>query len=467
MTAQAQAFDPVRALRSRGTLYTLATALQLSVAVLVLPAVTRLLPPGDYGVVAVAIVVQLALALIGAVGLPETLPRTFFRIGAERARALFSLTVVTSAAVALVAEVTGPFWSQGLLGLEYGAPMRLAVWSAVPLAVVMAAQAVLRAADRAIAFVVSAVLVTAGAQGLGLAFLSVADATPTTYLAGVALGITVAAIFAAAVTRPTARGLADRTFLGSSLRVSLPTVVHGLAVYLIWAGDRAVLNRLEGSAAVGRYHVAYLVGGLAILFISAIYSAWGPIVFRAPEEHRWAALADTTAAISRVAAAGAALTAIGAPLALVVLAPARYEPLDLAVVSALIALAAVPFVTYCSHLHILLWHGRTFVLAWVTPLVALVNVGANLALVPVLGLVGAAVATVISYALQATLVGVAARRLGSVPWRVRAFIEASVVSGSAVAVAAVVPARGAWLGVRAAVAAALFVWLVRVVVRLR
>ena len=467
MTAHAQASDAVRALRSRGTLYTLATALQVSVAILVLPAVTTLLPPSEYGIVAVAIVVQLAFGLVGAVGFPETLPRTFFRIGAERARALVSLTVATSVAVAVVAEVTGPLWSPALLDLEYGTPMRLAVWSSVPLAVVLVAQAVLRAADRAAEFLVAAALVTAGAQALGLGFLAVFGATPATYLAGVAVGITLAAAFAAAATRPTTRGLADRAFLRSSLRVSAPAVAHGLALYLIWAGDRAVLNRLEGSAAAGRYHVAYLVGGLTILFVSAIYNAWGPIVFRAAAEVRWAALAETTAAVARVASAAAALTAVGAPLALLVLTPDGYEPLDLAVVSALIALAVIPFTAYCANLHILLWHGRTLTLAWATPLVAAVNVAANFALIPVFGLAGAAIATIVAYTLQALLVGVAARRTTAVPWRVRSFLEATLVTAAAVALAVVMPTNGGWLAVRLVLSLALLAWLLRTVLRLR
>ncbi|MDQ3866670.1 MAG: hypothetical protein M3304_07550, partial [Actinomycetota bacterium] len=117
VVGERRGFDPVRALLARGTLYTLATALQVSTAVLVLPAVTRLLPANEYGVVAVAVVVQLVLGLAGSAGFPETLPSTYFRTadGPERARTLVTVAFVTSFLVVLLAEATGALWSASLL----------------------------------------------------------------------------------------------------------------------------------------------------------------------------------------------------------------------------------------------------------------------------------------------------------------------------------------------------------------
>ena len=469
MTAQAHAFDPVRALRSRGTLYTLATALQLSVAILVLPAITRLLSPGDYGVVAVAIVVQLVLALVGAAGFPETLARTFFKFedGPERARALVAVTVGTSVAVAVVAEVTGAAWSPGLLDLEYSTALRVAVWSSVPFAILITAQAVLKASDQARDFLATAAVGTAGAQVLGVAFLALVERSPAAYLGGMASGVTLAAVVALKAAGVSTRPLREAAFLRSSFRVSLPTVSHGLALYLVWAGDRAVVNRIEGSGAAGRYHVAYLVGGLTILFVSAIYNAWTPIVFGSPEDRRWIALADTTDAVYRVASLTAGVTAIGAPLALLALTPPEYRPLDLAIVSSIVALSVLPFVAYTANVQVVLWHGRTLVMAWVTPLVAAVNVGLNFTLVPSLGLVGAAVASVGSYALLAILMGAAARRLASVPWRSASVVEATLMSAGLVGAAVVAPTGGSWLVVRLIVVLALLAWLVVTVLRLR
>ncbi len=459
----------MRALLARGTLYSLATGLQLGMTLVVLPVITRLLPASAYGVVAVALVVQLALGLVGAAGFPETMPRTYFASaeGPSRARAVLGIVLVTASAAALVAELSGPLWSPALLDAQYDATTRLAVWSSVPLALLLTVQAFLRASDRAAAYLLSAVLGSAGAQAAGLALVLAWEATPTAYLAGVASGLAAAAVHGLTLSGITLRGLADRPFLRASARISLPAVSHGLALYTIWAGNRAVVSHLEGTAAAGRFQVAFLVGGLTVLFVSAIYTAWAPIVFGTPDERRWTTLVETTDAVNQVTAIAAAATAVAAPVALVLLAPDEYEPLELSTVSALVALSAVPFVSYCASLQVVLWHGRTGVLALLTPVAAAVNLGANIVLVPVLGLSGAALATVVSYAVLAALMHLAADRLHRVDWRYGSLARALALTGFAVALSALAPAGGAWLGVRLVVALALAGVLATVVRRLR
>lgn len=459
----------VRALLGRGSVYGSAAALQIGSVLLVLPAVTRLLSPPEFGVVAVALVAYSLLAVAGAAGLPETIPRTYFKSdsGPRDARALVATAGAFALSIALVAELTGPLWSEALFDLEYAAPLRIAVWSAAAYAVLITAQAVLRSEDRAGRFVATAIVGTAGAQGLGLAFLALGNAEPETYLAGVAVGIVLAAALAIGFAGVSARGLTDGALIRSTLRVSLPIVAHGLSLYLLWSGSRAVLSRSLGPEEAGRFHVAFLVGGLAILVVSAAYNAWAPIVFAAPDARRWEALADTTAALQRVAAVLAATSAVAAPLVLLILVPSAYDPRDLTPISGIVALSVVPFVAYCGGMHVLLWHGRTLVIAAATTLAALVNIGVNLALVPSLELYGSAIATLVAYSLQAALIRWQARGVASVPWRRRATVEAVVVTGVLCGLGAVAPTTGAWLVLRGVGVLGLAAWLVTLVLRLR
>ena len=460
--------DAVRTLVARGSLYSVATGLQLTVGLVALPVITRLLAPREYGVVTVAMVVQLVLALVGAAGFSEIIPRTYFQAddGPARARTLIFVAALTSLVAAAAAELTGPMWSANLLDLEYGTPLRLAVWSAVPFAVLIAAQALLRASDRVIAVLVSASIATAGAQALGLILVAGWEGTASAYLVGITLGIALAAGFALTRSGIAPRGVKDAVSILATLRISAPIVVHGLALYLIWAGDRAVVSRLEGPAAAGRYQVAYLVGGLTVLFISAIYGAWAPIVFGAADERRWQTLAETSAAVYRIAAIATATAAIGAPAVLVVIAPAAYDPLALATVSAIIALSVIPFATTAANVHVVLWHGRTVALAAVTALVAAVNIALNFALIPAFGLVGAAAASVIAYAIQALLMYGLARRLAPVARPGRTFAAAAVLAGGAFLFAVAAPPGGAWLMLRIVIALVLLGWLLRTLLRI-
>ena len=460
---------PVRALLGRGAVYTGSAALQIASVLVVLPAVTRLLSPPEFGVVAVALVAFSLLAVAGAAGLAETIPRTFFKSesGPRDARALVATAAAFALSVALVAELTGPFWSEAFLDLPYTAPLRVAVWSAAPFAVLITAQAVLRSEDRAGRFVATTVVGTVGAQALGLAFLVFWTDEPAAYLGGIGLGILAAAGFAVASAGVSVRGLTDGALVRATLRISLPIVAHGLALYLLWSGSRAVLSRVLGPEEAGRFHVAFLVGGLAILVVSAAYNAWAPIVFASPEERRWEALADTTAALHRIAAVLAATSALAAPLVLLVLVPSSYDPDGISPISALVALSVVPFVAYCAGMHVLLWQGRTLVIAAATMLAALVNIGLNFALVPSLELYGSAVATLVAYTLLALLIRWRATGLASVPWRRRATLEAAAVAGVLCTLGAVLPTTGAWLVLRGVGVVALAAWLVTLVLHLR
>jgi O-antigen/teichoic acid export membrane protein len=111
--------NPVRALFARGSIYTAATVLQLSGALLLLPAITRVLSPREYGVVAVAVIVQQLLGFLAGLGLSGVITRDYFREerGPEVARRLVSTTLLPAVVVVLIADLTGPEWSEVFSGV--------------------------------------------------------------------------------------------------------------------------------------------------------------------------------------------------------------------------------------------------------------------------------------------------------------------------------------------------------------
>jgi O-antigen/teichoic acid export membrane protein len=260
-------------------------------------------------------------------------------------------------------------------------------------------------------------------------------------------------------------GARRRALLRESFAVGLPTIPHSLGIYVLAAGDRVIVERLEGLAAVARFHVAYIAGSLGIFLLSALNNAWSPVVFGARDEDRWQVLADTSAAVWRVGALAAGALALGAPAGLLVLAPASYDRAALAEVTAIVAASAIPMVLYLSNVHIVFWLARTGVLAWVTPLSAAANIGLNLLLIPALGLTGAAIATLITYVLQAVVIRWRASRLADVPWRVRPAVQAALIGAALVGLALLLPATGVWVALRAVAAVAVGGALVAFVAR--
>jgi O-antigen/teichoic acid export membrane protein len=445
----------IAALLSRGSVYTAATAAQLSAGVLVLPFLTRLLPPGEMGLVALAVVVQSVLAVVGAAGFPAVITRTYFRgvEGPQRARLLLRRCFLGAVLIAAIADLTEPLWSGPFTGPGHGLGLRLAVWSAVPVAMITCSQSVLRAEDRAGRYVVTAVGSTAVAQALGVAIVASTEPEAPAYILGLLVGQAATAILAVRWVGVGSSSPASSTGLTrEALRIGLPTVTHSLAIYILAAGDRVLIQASEGLGEVGRYQIAYQIGALGLVIIAAFNNAWDPIVFAESEERRWRTLADTRAVLYRVAGMLTAALAVGAPVALVVAAPPRYDPSGLVAVSSIVALSAVPTVSYMASYHVLLWEGRTGVMAWATPVAAGVNIALNLVLIPTFGLEGAAVATVLAYTLLATLYGRAARSLVRVPGGVRPLITAMAWAAIGAAASLILPAEGVWLVLRTAAA---------------
>ena len=451
MSGSASSGGGVRELLGRGSVYTLATAAQAMAGLLVVPVVTRLLDPAEYGVVASAMVVLQLLGLAAALGLPGVIMLEWFdgADGPTRARRLAVTTVLGAVLVAALVDLTGPWWSTLFSGLGYDAPLRLAVWSAVPLAAVGASQGLLRSARRAGTFVAVTLAATLGAQLLALAAMLVVGATPTAYFGGLFVGLSTAGLAGLLLGGVRSPRPADLRVTRRSLGTGMPTVPHSIALFALFAVDRVMVERYDGLAAAGRYQLAYLVGAVGLSLVAAVNNAWSPIILSAQSDARWRALAQTSKALTRLAVPIVAGTALAAPILLGVAAPSSYDTAALSDVTVLVAASLLPYVLYLSNVHVVFFHRRTNVLAVATPVAATANVALNVLLIPAWGLAGAAVASVLGYLLLAGFVALAARRLAAVPWAAADRWWCWLAGAAAVSVALVLPTEGGpWLVLR-------------------
>lgn len=439
----------VRKLLGRGSIYTLVLGVQMASALLVVPVVTRLLSSSAYGRVAAGLVVVNLLSIVGTIGLPEGASRAYFHgpDGPCHARQLVAATLVTGAVAGLVAELTGHLWAP-LLGMDYSAVLRYAVWGGVAMAVAIAAQTFLRAADRAWAFFAIAAVMTVGGQGLGLG-LTFAFGTPAAYMAGLAAGSVASAVVALVLSGALGHGLPRRPVLRTALGIGVPMVPHSLSVYLLVSADRVVIAAAMGLAAVGRYQVAYTVGAVGVALITALNQAWLPLLLGADEDERWEVVAQTSRAVHRLCLVAGGLLALAAPLALMVAAPPSYDRDALVPISAVVAFSVLPGATSSSFLNAMFVLGRTRIMLVATPLAVALNIGMNAALLPLIGLIGAAFATVAGYVVVALVAIVGTRRTVQVPGLTAASLREWAIAVPFIAAGALLPYDQAGAALRA------------------
>ncbi len=444
---EGDAASGMRSLFGTGSVYTIAKGIQLAAAFLLLPFLTRWLSPAEYGIVTTALVVGQVMNGLATAGMPVAVPLQYFDgpDGPSEARTLLPWTILLAAAIVLAIDLLGPIWSSLVFSTGYATAIRIAVWAALPMATLSAVQALLQSSGRAAHYAAITIAGTVGAQAVGLAAVLFLGATADNYLMGVIAGSALAAAMAVVSIRLPVFRLRRRHLLFIALRRGIPSIPHDIGQYLIFAGDRVVLGHISGLAAVARYQVSYAVGTLGMAFVSAFAGAWAPLILGAPEESRWDLLARTTATLYRISALFAGALSLSAPLVLAILAPASYRPYDLARVTAIVSIAILPYVWLYANVLIVLQARRPGVLGCATPVSAIANVFLNLALVPWLGITGSAIATVITFTLEAIILKVWVRSMAPVPWRTRNAATSWLLGISLATAGGLCPTSPLWL----------------------
>lgn len=368
----------------------------------VAPVATRILSASEFGAATTALVAAQAASILIAFGLPAAVGRLYFERDRGPAQAI---ALVRSAAIVATGVATAGLcvvavgWRSDVTRI-----VGLAIVSAAALAGVLAVQSLLRAERRPASFALVTIGGSLGAQLCGVLVSWSGPATAAAFVAGVAAtqAVVSGASIALVLRR---RDPSVRAPLRDALRLGLPTVPHLFAAYAVNSADRLLIAALVSTAAVGEYQAAYLVGGAGIALMLAVNSAWSPAVFGRIADGSWKRFIETTApvglVISAVLAAGLAFVA---PAALVIVAPASYRTAAASDVIALVALATIPFTAYLAAVSVLFVVRRTWSIASATVLAAVVNIALNVALIPALGITGAAVATLVAYLVQAAVV---------------------------------------------------------------
>lgn len=221
-----------------------------------------------------------------------------------------------------------------------------------------------------------------------------------------------------------------------------PYVLAGAAYWVFGSMDRWMLIELADVEQVGLFSIAFKFATLLTFLIAAFGQAWSPIAYKmAAEEPRYREYFARILSLwfFALALVGLAL-ALFAPEIMRLLTPRAYWP-----ATPMLAIAAAGVVLYGTTLITAMGislEKRTMLLSAAAWTAALANLAINLVLIPRFGGVGAAVATLLSYAVLTAMMLFWSQRLHPLPleWGRLAFCGSIV--GLSVAVAAVPPAQG-------------------------
>jgi O-antigen/teichoic acid export membrane protein len=231
------------------------------------------------------------------------------------------------------------------------------------------------------------------------------------------------------------------TLLAQALRFGIPKVPHGLLLQVQNLADRKILDLFVTRGEVGLYQMGYNFGQGVKFATSAFEPAWGPFVYAQlghPEAKRTLARVATHV-FAFFAGATLAVAVLGGDL-LALLTPGNPAFRAAAPVIPVVALA------YLLHGVFLLTsigigiEKKARYYPVITGAAAAANVAANFALIPRLGMMGAAWATVLSYAVMAALGFTISRRLFPIPFEGGRWLSAAATAAALYGLSALAPA---------------------------
>jgi O-antigen/teichoic acid export membrane protein len=422
-----------------------------AVNLLLLPVYVQYLDERDYGVLGLLGGVEVVAKIGFRLGLDGSFMRFFLDQEDAAARRRLASTIffflLAVNGLLLAASVAAAPWMARVLFDDATAalPLRLVLLNTFAIGFTFLPFHVLRMEGRstefsllALARSVATVLLRLGlvvGAGLGVLGVVVADVVVTAVLIAIMLprfARLIGPVFSRAVLR-------------DSLAFGLPRVPHAAAQQVMAVGDKFILAAFRPIAEVGVYSMGVSFGLTQKLFLSAFEYAWAPFYYAAARESGAKATfaTVTTYGVAALALLTAGLTAIARDL------------LDLMTRGVFVEAAPVVALTavgvFLQGVYLLTSIGlnltrRTLYYPAATIAAATTNIALNYALIPRLGLIGAAWANAAGYAVQAGLAFAFSQRAYPVAYEYGRIVRAMLSATLACAVALALPALPAAVG---------------------
>ena len=411
-------------------MYGIGGMLAKSVSFFTLPIYTRIFTPADYGTIEMLLVLSNFLGAILVMGMDSAQSMYFFKYKIEgkaaQARIVSSILqwrLLWGGGVVLIGTLTAPLLNAaffaGKLGIEYFA---IAFSSTLFAQVMVQSAEVMRLLYRPWSYICLTLTQSLFSAGLILLFVRFFNSG----IFGFFLGAGAASVFAGLIGWYRARDYLNFKLIHSDLwpqliRFGAPLLPSGISIYFMSTADRWFIQYYHGSEALGLFAVGAKFTMLMVLAVDTFRKAWWPIAMDAmhssdgPEIFR---------VISRLymglgTSAVALLTLISPYLLQLFTAPAYHQAWPIVSILAWQTLFYGFFLIATAGI----WKSeKTYLNTYLTSAAALLGIFMNWLMVPAFGVIGAALATVLTYFLWTTASMFVSESLWRVAFPLRIFL---------------------------------------------
>lgn len=282
----------LRGLLRDASLYSLSSLLARGFSLITVPIFTRILSPADYGALDLLTYVALLAPLVIGCALDQAVGRYYLdsEVPPEEGRRIASTglfyNVIAFAIVGIALLPAADYLASRWLGGQVGPGTVQIVLAFMWIqSVFYIATNQLRYLFRAKAFALCNIGNTIVSTAASFAFLVWFDLGIAGVFLGQGLGQLIFSVVCIYLARDCYRPVFDLSLLRRMLRYSLPLVPGTLAFFLMQYVDRYILNEMRGLADVGIYGMGARIASLVNLFLMGFQGAWWPVMmnnFREP-----------------------------------------------------------------------------------------------------------------------------------------------------------------------------------------
>ncbi len=405
---------PTQKLGRGSFVYTAANLLQRSLSFLLLPLYTHYLSPNDYGILAVVTTLNGFLSVLFTWSLPAAIGRFYFdyRDDPKTLQEFWGTVIIavllSSLIGGLVLFLTGsiilkpvmgdiPFWPYIAIGIS------TLIFQPLFQVFLSAMQVQGQAGRYAIYSTVQLIINLTLILGLVILFGWKAEGPLfATLITSIIFFIVTLVSF-----RKSFRWVFRTHLFKQAAKYCLPLVPHSLSAQILVVTDKFFLNTMMGAASAGIYHIAFLFGTIVTTFVDSVNRAYVPVAMEALEDNKATSLQELKANGMTLIGGYCLLGTLVSLFSLEMLQLFTSEPYHVAhLVVPLIAFAFVLRGIYYILVNILMF--KKDATRWVsvgTFIGALANIGLNFHLIPMYGMAGAALATLISQLVMTVVIG--------------------------------------------------------------
>ncbi|BCN32280.1 lipopolysaccharide biosynthesis protein [Anaeromicropila herbilytica] len=382
-------------------LYLFATLFNKGIAFLTVPIFTRLLSTNDYGIVTTfnswvdILTVVLSLALYMSI---RTAFVDFKSDKKEFLNTVITFTLIISVGVGILTF----FFSKLITGLG-SVIVLFAVLQGAASALMMDYQQYLMMDLRYIQRSIYMALPNFLAVIFSVAFIYYLD-LDNMYFCRIIPTMVVYLIFGLIIITKTyakQRPSINKKYLKYGLGISLPLVLHGIALNILSQADRTMITVLANASQTGIYSLVYNFGMISAVLTTALDGVWLPwFMIKIKEKNTQEINKCASDYIKLMTCAMVGLILLGPELLKFLAAPIYWEGIS---IIPPIVLANYFIFMYTFYVNVEHFHKRTMGITFYTIIAAAVNIILNYIFIPKFGYIAAAYITLISYMLAMAL----------------------------------------------------------------